>query len=323
MPGILPIQTEMAIFLNNDGIKSNVYLVCFSLSELKMNIRMVQYLSGITLCAYISAFFLDEEGITNDLDEVHGKAMNFEQSIGGSKSILSDLSRSRQSKGASESGAFQKSYSSSSHTDSTAELTNKMEKMASADSKYYTAPTWEPSRACSYPISQVKVLKEVALISIGRFGDLGSPVASGTNADVFCVNHDHMDVAVKVLKKKNANSKLSLHELHMEHGMLVRLSHENIVHILAAGESPQRFIALEFLSGGTLKRLLHGDKDVKSIHTKMSFSALFMATKPPLSLLQALSMARDMASAMDYMHERCWAEACFIHRGTLSILDSE
>eukprot|EP01035_Chromulina_nebulosa_P036360 gene36360-48979_t len=177
VPGLLPIQTELAIFLNNDGINSNVYLVCFSLSVLKLNIRMVQYLSGLTLCAYISAFFLDEEGIGNDLDEVHGKAMNFEQSIGGSKSILSDLSRSRQSKGASESGAFQKSYSSSSHTDSTAELTNKMEKMASADSKYYTAPTWEPSRACSYPISQVKVLKEVALISIGRFGDLGSPVA--------------------------------------------------------------------------------------------------------------------------------------------------
>ena len=313
----------MAIFLDNDGIKSNVYLVCFSLSEVKLNIRMVQYLSGITLCAYISAFFLDEEDIGNDLDEVHGKAMNFDQSIGGSKkSILSDLSRSCQSKGASESSrAFQKSYSSSSHTESTAELNNKV--AASADSQHcYAAPTWEPKEAFNYPISQVPVLKEVAMLSIGRFGDLGRPVASGTNADVYRSTHNHnMDVAVKVLKKKNANSAPSLQELNMEHGMLVRLSHENIVHILAAGESPQRFIALEFLGGGTLKRLLHGDEDAKkssSSNAMLSFTALFSKKKAsPLALEQVLAMARDMASALDYMHERCWADACFIHRGTV------
>lgn len=109
----------------------------------------------------------------------------------------------------------------------------------------------------------------------------------------------------------------------MEHGMLVRLSHENIVHILAAGESPQRFIALEFLGGGTLKRLLHGDGNVKSSTSMLSFSALFSKKKKkPLPLEQVLPMARDIASAMDYMHERCWAEACFIHRGKKLLISS-
>ena len=318
----------MAIFLDNDGINSDVYLVGFSLSEVKLNIRMVQFLSVLTLCAYISALFLDEEDIGNDLDKVHGKALNFDQSIGGSKkSILSGLSRSIQSKGASESRVFQKSYSSSLHTDSTAELTNKVEKaemVASTDYRcYYAAPTWEPREAFSYPIKQVPVLKEVALLCIGRFGDLARPMASGTNADVYHTTHNLMDVAVKVLKKKNANSKLSLQELNMEHGMLVRLSHENIVHILAAGESPQRFIALEFLGGGTLKRLLHGDEDAtkSSFSAMLSFSALFSKKKAsPLALEQVLAMARDMASALDYMHERCWADACFIHRGRIYML---
>ena len=265
---------------------------------------MVQYLSGLTLCAYISAFFLDEEGIGNDLDEVHGNA-------GGSKSILSDLSRSRQStNGASEGMVFLKSQS-----DSTVELTKKVEKSVLTDSQCYAAPTWEPIRACSYPISQVPVLKEVEMISNGRFGEWGRPMASGTNADVYHTTHHYMEVAVKVLKRKNANSQTCLQELNMEHGMLARLSHENIVHILAAGESPQRFIALEFLGGGTLKQLLHGGERVKPSTSMLSFSALFSKKKKPLPLEQVLSMARDMASAMDYMHERCWAEACFIHRG--------
>jgi len=173
------------------------------------------------------------------------------------------------------------------------------------------APTWPPSRDYSFPIAQVAVLKQAEKISLGQFGNM-QYVASGTNSDVFRATYNGMDVAVKMLKKKYANSSVALQELNMEHGMLIRLSHQSIIDIVVVGESPQRFIALEYLGGGTLQRLLH--EDVKST-TGMNFSSLFVNKKQALTLPQALVMAQDMASALDYLHERCCAEACIIHRG--------
>ena len=313
VPGILPIKTELSIFLDNDGIKSNVFLVCFSFSELRMNIRMIQYLAGLTLSAYISAYFLDEEIAENDLDAVHGTSLKLGKTCSDSKSLLSDLSRSQISKEMNDKmtgDTYQrKSHSSVSRTDSAGSLNRALNIISS--SSLNEAPTWAPSRDFSFPVAQIAVLKHVEKISIGQFGNM-QYVASGTNSDVFRATYNGVDVAVKMLKKKYANSNVAMQELNMEHGMLVRLSHESIIDIMVVGEAPQRFIALEYLGGGTLQRLLH--EDAKS-NTGLNFSALFVKKKQVLSLQQALVMARDMASALDYLHERCCAEACIIHRG--------
>ena len=310
-PGILPIKTELSIFLDNDGIKSNVFLVCFSFSELRMNIRMIQFLAGLALPAYISAYFLDEEHTGNDLDAVHGMTIRVGRT--GSDSILSDLSRSQISKEMNDKmtgDTYQrKSHSSVSRTDSARDLNRALNIISS--SSLNEAPTWAPRRDFSFPVAQIAVLKHVEKISIGQFGNM-QYVASGTNSDVFRATYNGVDVAVKMLKKKYANSNVAMQELNMEHGMLVRLSHESIIDIVVVGEAPQRFIALEYLGGGTLQRLLH--EDAKS-NTGLNFSALFVKTKQALNLQQALVIARDMASALDYLHERCCAEACIIHRG--------
>ena len=292
VPGILPIKTELAIFLDNDGIKSNVFLVCFSFSELRMNIRMIQYLAGLTLSTYISAYFLDEEMVGNELDAVHGTSLKLGKTCSDSKSVLSDLSRSQMSTG----DTYQrKSHSSFSRTDSAGDMTRPLNVITT--SALNNAPTWPPSRDYSFPIAQVAVLKQAEKISLGQFGNM-QYVASGTNSDVFRATYNGMDVAVKMLKKKYANSSVALQELNMEHGMLVHLSHQSIIDIVVVGESPQR--------------LLH--EDVKST-TGMNFSSLFVNKKQALTLPQALVMAQDMASALDYLHERCCAEACIIHRG--------
>jgi hypothetical protein len=296
VPGILPIKTELSIFLDNDGIKSNVFLVCFSFSDLRMNIRMIQYLAGLTLSVYISAYFLDDERAENDLDAVHGMNIRLGNPISDTKSVLSDLSRSHVSKDWSEKMAAD-SVSVSMSTVSVSSPNN--------------APSWKPAREFSYPIAQVAVLKNVEKLSIGQFGNM-QYLASGTNSDVYRATYSGMDVAVKMLKKKHINSSAALQDLNLEHGMLVRLSHDNIIDILVVGESPQRFIALEYLGGGTLQRLLHEESKSNAV---MNFSSLFTKKKQALTLLQALAMARDMASALDYLHERCCAEACIIHRG--------
>ena len=301
VPGILPIKTELAIFLDNDGIKSNVFLVCFSFSELRLNIRMIQYLAGLTLSTYISAHFLDEEMVGNELDAVHGTSLKLGKTSCDSKSILSDLSRSQMSNDKITGDTYQRKSQSFSRTDSAGDLSRAVNIISS--SSVNDAPTWAPSRVFSFPIAQVEVLKQAEKISLGQFGNM-QYVASGTNSDVFRATYNGVDVAVKMLKKKYANSNVAMQELNMEHGMLVRLSHQSIIDIVVVGESPQRFIALEYLGGGTLQRLLH--EDVKSA-TGMNFSSLFVKKKQVLTVKQALGMAQDMASALDYLHERCCA----------------
>lgn len=214
--------------------------------------------------------------------------------MGGESKVMGDAS-------------LRKSYSSFSTCADSARDSARIE----TDCSQNNAPSWQPAREFSYPIAQVAVLKNVEKLSIGQFGNM-QYVASGTNSDVYRAKYNGMDVAVKMLKKKHANSSAALQDLNLEHGMLVRLSHDNIIDILAVGETPQRFIAMEYLGGGTLQRLLHEEAKSNAV---MNFSSLFTKRKQALTLLQALVMARDMASALDYLHERCCADACIIHRG--------
>eukprot|EP01036_Dinobryon_divergens_P035597 gene35597-46166_t len=203
VPGILPIKTELSIFLDNDGIKSNVFLVCFSFSELQMNIRMIQYLAGLTLSVYISAYFLDDERAGNDLDAVHGMSSRLGKPRSDSVSILSDLSRSHISKDWSErmggeskmmgDASLRKSYSSFSTRADSAKDSARIE----TDCSQNIAPSWKPAREFSYPIVQVAVLKNVEKLSIGQFGNM-QYVASGTNSDVYRATYNGMEVAVKM-----------------------------------------------------------------------------------------------------------------------------
>ena len=286
----------MSVFLDSDGIKSNVFLVCFSFSDLKMNIRMLQYLTGLTLSIYISAYFLDDENASTDLDsQVHGgvhPASIFK--LGAGSSLDVSLAKS------ASSGEGDVIVSNEVFTDGSLQMSHLKPSF----------PTWEPNRNYSYPIAKVEVLRAVENnLSAGHFENM-LYIASGSNSDVHRATFNSKEVAVKMLKETHVHSALPLHELTVEHGMLVRLQHENIITIIGAGESPQRFIALEYLGGGTLQELLH--EDVKS--SSLNFSTLFKK-KQTMSLHICLTMARDIASAMDYLHERCCPDACIIHRG--------
>ena len=117
-----------------------------------------------------------------------------------------------------------------------------------------------------------------------------------------------------MLKKERLDSPIALHELRVEQQLLVRVSHKNIVDIIGTGKSPNDFIVLEYLGGGTLQKLLHGGSKTSSSQL-LNLRALFK--KKTFSLTQNLLMARDIARALHYLHDECCPDACIIHRGEI------
>mmetsp|Transcript_10092 Transcript_10092/g.13863 ORF Transcript_10092/g.13863 Transcript_10092/m.13863 type:complete len:175 (-) Transcript_10092:624-1148(-) len=62
------IKSKFAIFLDSEDANINIYLVCFSFTVRPYNTSLLQYLTGLCLTIYISAYYLDEERVRNDLD---------------------------------------------------------------------------------------------------------------------------------------------------------------------------------------------------------------------------------------------------------------
>eukprot|EP01035_Chromulina_nebulosa_P011106 gene11106-14854_t len=174
----LPVKTEMSVFLDSDGIKSNVFLVCFSFSDLKMNIRMLQYLTGLTLSIYVSAYFLDDENASTDLDsQVHGgvyHALNNDRifKLGAESSLDVSLAKSASSvedKAIVCNDSLQRSYLRPS------------------------VPSGEPNRNYLHPIAKVEVLRVVETnLCSGRFENM-TYIASGSNSDVYRAKFNNTD----------------------------------------------------------------------------------------------------------------------------------
>jgi hypothetical protein len=175
-------------------------------------------------------------------------------------------------------------------------------------------PTWEPNYAFSFPVSKFLVTKVFSSDLVqGDFQNM-QKFAEGSNSDIFIATYHSNQVIIKMLKNRLRNSRLPLQELNLEHGMLARLSHPNVIKILGAGDAPQKFIVVEYLGGGTLQQLLHPPKenDRKS-PAVLNFPSIFKK-KCTLPLDRSLRIARDIAVALTYLHD-CCEGATIIHRG--------
>ena len=313
----------MAIYLDNEGIKRNVILVYYSFSDLPFNANKLQYLRALSIAIYVSAFITKDENIGNDLDMVVHGIVSRETNLGcGNESADSSVSPST---------------GSNTTLVETATLADCGDSITDTQNRNLTQPTApsSPSSPLSpsslsypnvlservteflYPTSQLPVLKSVSNnLSVGDFGSSLEFLANGSNCNVYRAKYNNSTVVVKMLKEERLTSPMALQELRTEQNMLVRLAHENIINIVGTGDSSNGFIALEYLGGGTLHKLLHGDPKSSSSSSShvLNLTGLFKK-KPVFSLTQSLLMARDIASVLDYLHDRCCADACIIHRG--------
>ena len=135
-------------------------------------------------------------------------------------------------------------------------------------------------------------------------------LADGSHANIFTAIYNDRKVVIKIIKTEMKDDPISVHEFDAEHGMLARLKHPHIISLYGAGiDGDRKFLVLEHLGGGSMRQIL------EETAKKRRNSLISMFTeKNTFSWADTLSRARQLASALNYLHTECSSEACIIHR---------
>jgi serine/threonine protein kinase len=167
-------------------------------------------------------------------------------------------------------------------------------------------PAWEPVDAYNYPVGLIPPALEIPdNLQFDDFADL-KHIADGSNSNVYTAKFHGQIVIVKMITESAKADTVAVHEFDVEHGMLARFDHPNIVKLIGAGRNPRRFIVLEHLAGGSLAQVLSGNEQTglaKKFFKKSTFSW------PTL-----LKMAKDVADAFAYLHGGVHDDCSVIHR---------
>jgi hypothetical protein len=150
-------------------------------------------------------------------------------------------------------------------------------------------------------------------------------LADGSHSNVFLGTWNSKKVVVKIMKESSTENNVANSEYDLELALLSRLAHPNLTNILGHGSHPRKFLVLEYLSGGILSSILEANE--------MKSGSFKMFHKPTFTYQMLLVRARELASAMHYLHHGVRDGATIIHRdlkpdnigftddGTLKVLD--
>jgi len=130
-------------------------------------------------------------------------------------------------------------------------------------------------------------------------------LGAGSNSFVYTAVRNGEMVVVKMLKKNLKHGEIAEQELNLEMHLLSKITHPNIIAISGAGDCPRSFIEVEHLAGGTLDQLLDGDAFANSQMKK---------SVRKIGLKACLSIAKQLVSALKYLHEDLHPLATVIHR---------
>ena len=113
---------------------------------------------------------------------------------------------------------------------------------------------------------------------------------------------DSQKVVIKMLKKSTHENTFAIQELTRELSILSSIVHDNIIKLVASGNYPRKFIAVEYLEGGSLLDLLRQNKESDTENVGLSY-------------LSVLSIAIELVAALKYLHDDFHRDAVIIHRG--------
>ena len=113
----------------------------------------------------------------------------------------------------------------------------------------------------------------------------------------------NIPVIIKLIKADRVKSPVAVSEFEAEAAVLSCTEHANIVRMLGSGHIPRRFVILELLDGGSLSHSLGLRPD-----------SLNRTRTRKFSYLETLSLARDLANSLDYLHNRCHRSFKIVHR---------
>eukprot|EP01041_Mallomonas_annulata_P004896 gene4896-9763_t len=128
-------------------------------------------------------------------------------------------------------------------------------------------------------------------------------VVDGSNSNIFKATYtNNSTVILKLLMKDPPDRKLAKKEFILEHQILMRISHPNVVGYIGGGMSQDRrqFLCLERLTGGTLASILNNPNRSRG--------------KSPFSRLRVMEMALAFADALNYLHTGYHPDVTLIHR---------
>ena len=124
-----------------------------------------------------------------------------------------------------------------------------------------------------------------------------------SSCHIYTAKWGEKSVILKLIKADRISSPVAVAEFETEANVLSRLRHPHIVRFLGSGYQPRRFLVLELLDGGSLSHALgvRVDKDQRSWRRHFSY-------------LDALKLGRNMAGALDYLHNHWHHSISVIHR---------
>jgi hypothetical protein len=176
----------------------------------------------------------------------------------------------------------------------------------------YWVPAWEPLDDWAFPVAELPVLLKVpSNLTMDSFTGLRH-IGDGSNSNIYLGYLAAKQVIVKMIKEAVADDDVACHEFDMEHGILARLNHPNIIKIIGAGHLPRRFVVVEYLGGGSLNQVLAPNVAKPGFAQKLF-------RKPTFTYPVLLTRARELADSLDYLTRRFFPGCCLIHRGKFTL----
>lgn len=132
-------------------------------------------------------------------------------------------------------------------------------------------------------------------------------LCAGSNSYVYTAIQNDELVVVKMLKSKLSNPRVAEQEMEIEMHLLSKIEHPNIISVKGSGRLPRQFLVVEHLDRGTLSNILD---DPSIFNPDSDFK-----NGKRLSVKNSLSIARQLITALKYLHEDLSSNATIIHRG--------
>jgi eukaryotic-like serine/threonine-protein kinase len=134
-----------------------------------------------------------------------------------------------------------------------------------------------------------------------------APLGSGGMGEVYRARDTKLnrDVAIKILPAEFASDTERMGRFQREAQLLASLNHPNIASIYGLEESGgMRALVMELVEGPTLGELIEGDVGAHSMRPQQNAGIRSSAHPAPLPLEEALPIARQIAEALEYAHEK-------------------
>lgn len=166
---------------------------------------------------------------------------------------------------------------------------------------------WEPVYDFSFPIAQIPAhVKVIGHLTLSDFSEVRH-LADGSNANVYIAKYNDETVVIKQIKESAVSDEVAEHEFDVEYGLLARVNHPNIIKVIGSGTvGVRKFIVLQYLGGGTMRNKFDAAADAR----KKSY----FGGSSTFSFPEVLDYARQLASALSYLHSDVYPGAMFIHR---------